>query len=261
MKLLAALISIALAQTEPHPDPSMKNANVVRSAKGVIGYKVLSTGASLGEENWSLSVHPDGSRTMQAMSQYGSPGVQRHVVYRVDAGFRPIEAYLLYWVGGQWRGSGLFSVHGDKLSAVANTPNGVLTHEVKVPENFSFIPHPLATDAWHMAYYDKAKGGEQTITVYDMDGGAAGPQALLGRLYTQKLRFLGNERMTTAAGTFETEHFKIDDAVDIYVTGPDAIMVKFLWTPADRVYELIELAVSGRPCAFFNERSPMSSRS
>lgn len=210
MSFLIALISVALAQTEPSPDPSMKNANVVRSAKGVIGYKILSTGASLGEETWSLSVHPDGSRNMQAMNQYGSPG-------------------------GQWRGSGLFSVHGDRLSAVANTPNGVITHEVAVPKNFSFVPHPLSTDAWQMAYYDKAKGGTQDISVYDMDAGAAGPQALLGRLYTQKPRFVGRESLTTPAGTFETERFKTDDAVDIYVTGPDAILVRFQWTPTDRL--------------------------
>jgi len=222
----------------------MKNANVVRSAKGVIGYKILSTGVSLGEETWSLSVHPDGSRTMQALNQYGSPGVQRHVVYRVHAAFRPIEAYMLYWVGGQWRGSGFFSVRGDRLSAIANTPNGVLTHEIAVPKDFSFIPHPLSTDAWHMAYYDKAKGGDQEITVYDMDAGAAGPQALLGRLYTQSLRFVGRESLTTMAGVFDTDHFKIDDAVDIYVTGPDAIMVRFQWTPADRVYDLIKLEQS-----------------
>ncbi len=239
--MAAALATAAIAQTEPNPDPSMENANVVRGAKGTIVYKVLSTGAMLGGENWSLSVHPDGSRTMQALNRYGSPGVQRHVVYRVDQNFRPQEAYLLYWVGGQWRGSGLFSVEGDKLSVVANTPNGRLTQEVTVPKEFSFIPHPLSTDAWHMAYYDKAKGGEQSMTVYDMAAGAAGPQALLGRLYTQKLAFIGNEQVVTPAGSFATEHFKIDNAVDIYVTGPDDILVKFLWTPADRVYELVKL--------------------
>lgn len=231
----------AMAQTEKNPDPSMKNANVVRTATGTIAYKILSTGVSLGSENFSLSVHPDGTRTMQAMNLYGSPGVQRHVVYRVDARFRPLEAYLLYWVGGVWRGSGLFTVDGDRLSVTANTPNGLLTQNVKVPAEFSFIPHPLSTDAWHMSYYDKKKGGDQTITVYDMDGGAAGPGALLGRLYTQNLRFIGAEKMTTPAGEFDVDHFKIDQAVDIYVTGPDSLMVKFVWPPADRVYELVKL--------------------
>lgn len=241
--ILLLFASTAFAQTEPNPTIGGANANVVRAAKGTIVYKVLSTGAVLGGENWNLTVHPDGSRTMQALNRYGSPGVQRHVTYRVDATFRPLEAYLLYWVGGQWKGSGFFSVHGDTLDAVANTPNGTLTHTLKVPQNFSFIPHPLSTDAWHMGYYDKKKGGTQTITVYDMDAGAAGPQALMGKLYTQKLDYLGAETITTPAGTFATDHFKIDSAVDIYVTGPDAIMVKFVWSPADRVYELVTLEV------------------
>ncbi|MSO97157.1 MAG: hypothetical protein EXR11_02910 [Rhodospirillaceae bacterium] len=239
--LFVLLANTATAQTEPNPVIGGANANVVRAAKGTIVYSVLSSGAVLGDENWNLTVHPDGSRTMQAINRYGSPGVQRHVTYRVDAKFRPIEAYLLYWVGGKWRGSGLFSVHGDQLTAVANTPNGQLTHNLTVPENFSFIPHPLSTDAWHMSYYDKAKEGEQTITVYDMDAGAAGPQALLGRLYQQKIKFIGAEQVTTKGGAFATDHFKIENAVDVYVTGPDAILVKFLWTPADRLYELVKL--------------------
>lgn len=231
----------ALAQTEHNPKIDGANANVTRAATGTIVYKVLSTGAVLGGENWNLTVHPDGSRTMQALNRYGSPGVQRHVTYRVDANFRPLEAYALYWVGGKWKGSAFFTIQGDQLSAVANTPNGMLTHNVKVPEKFSLIPHPLSTDAWHMGYYDKKKGGTQTITVYDIDAGAAGPQALLGRLYTQKLDYVGPEKMTTPAGEFQVDHYKIDNAVDIYVTGPDAIMVKFVWAPADRVYELVKL--------------------
>ncbi|MCB2108015.1 MAG: hypothetical protein KDE14_09960 [Rhodobacteraceae bacterium] len=231
----------AAAQTEPNPVIGGNNANISRWADGTVTYRVLSTGAVLGTEQWHLTVHPDGTRTMQARNEYGSPGIQRHVILRVDAGFRPIEAYLQYWTGGKWRGSGLFSVRGNQLSAVANTPNGVLTHEVAVPDHFSFIPHPLSTDAWHMWYYDAAAGGDQTITVYDMPGGADGPQAILGHLYTQTLRKVGDEDVTTPAGTFPTSHYRINDAVDIYVTGPDAIMVKFAWYPADRVYELTRL--------------------
>jgi hypothetical protein len=250
MKLSAIVLAFGLAcssaaaQTEPNPTIGGANANVIRAAKGTIIYKVLSTGAVLGGENWNLTVHPDGTRTMQALNRYGSPGIQRHVTYRVDQNFRPLEAYMLYWVRGDWRGSGFFVVNGDQLTATANTPNGMLTHRLTVPQNFSFIPHPLSTDAWHMGYYDKAKGGVQTINVYDMDAGAAGPQTLLGRLYTQKLERLGTESLTTPAGTFETERYRIDDAVDIYVTGPDSIMVRFVWTPADRVYELVKLEQS-----------------
>jgi hypothetical protein len=242
---MALACTSAHAQTEPNSPIGGTNANVVRAAKGTIVYKVLSTGAITGGENWNLTVHPDGTRTMQALNRYGSPGVQRHVTYRVDKNFRPLEAYMLYWVQGQWRGSGYFVVHGDQLMAMANTPNGMLTHRLTVPQNFSFIPHPLSTDAWHMGYYDKAKGGVQEMSVYDMDAGAAGPQTLLGRLYTQKLERKGTETITTQAGTFETERYRVDDAVDIYVTGPDSIMVRFVWTPADRVYELVKLEESG----------------
>jgi len=40
------------------------------------------------------------------------------------------------------------------------------------------------------------------------------------------------------AGTFTTDHFRVDDTVDLYINGPDAIMVRFQWIPADRDYVL-----------------------
>lgn len=71
-----------------------------------------------------------------------------------------------------------------------------------------------------------------------MDAGAQAVSFMLGKMYDQTLTFVGEEEMTTPTGTFTTDHFRVDDTVDLHITGPDAIMVRFQWIPADRDYVL-----------------------
>lgn len=241
MKFLTSfLLLIAATQTAWAAD----NINITRWAKGTIEYRSLSTGEVSGSEDWHLTAHPDGSRTMHARNRLDDAQFQRHVTYRVAENFRPLEVTSVYWVKGEWRGTGLFSITDNQLEAFVKTPDGLIQQSRTVPENFSMIPHPLSTNAWPTWYYDKAKGGPQTMTVYDMDALAGSVSSMMGKVYDQTLNFAGKEEMTTPAGTFMTDHFRIDDAVDLYITGPDAIMVRFQWIPADRDYVLTSLETS-----------------
>lgn len=218
-----------------------ENINITRWAKGEFEYRALSTGEVSGAEEWHLTVHPDGTRTMQTRNRLDEAGYQRHVTYRVAENFRPLEVTSVYWVKGEWRGTGLFAINGNELQAIVKTPDGMIEQTRAVPDHFSMIPHPLSTNAWNTWYYDKAKGGPQPMTVYDMDAGAQAVSSMLGKVYTQDLEFIGTEKMTTPAGTFDVDHFRVEDVVDMYITGPDAILVRFQWIPADRDYVLTSL--------------------
>lgn len=233
----AVAIHDAIAETA-------NNSNIVRWAKGTIEYRNISDGQVSGSEAFHLTVHPDGSRTLQARNRLDNADIQRHVTHRVAANFRPLETTAVYWVRGEWRGTGLFVVDGNNLEAIVRTPDGMIRQSRHVPDNFSFIPHPLSTNAWPAWYVDKAKPGPQTITVYDMDAGAQAVSSMLGKLYESEIEYLGEQDMTTPAGSFQVEHYRISDAVDMYVTGPDAILVRFVWRPADRDYVLISLTQS-----------------
>lgn len=238
MRALLGFLFLALISA---PGWAADNVNITRWAKGTIEYRSLSTGEISGSEDWHLTVHPDGSRTMHARNRLDLAGFQRHVTYRVADNFRPLEVTSVYWVKGEWRGTGLFAINGNQLEAFVKTPDGLIQQSRTVPENFSMIPHPLSTNAWPTWYYDKAKGGPQTMTVYDMDAGAQAVSSMLGKVYNQTLTFMGEEKMTVPAGTFTVDHFRIDDTVDLYITGPDALMVRFQWIPADRDYVLTNL--------------------
>lgn len=242
--LLLAAVLVAASVAQAADDPR----NIVRWAKGKYVYRMASTGQATGEEDWHLTVHPDGSRTMRATNFRCAGDVHRTVVLRVADNFRPLDLYAAYWVNGAWSGTGLFTVADTIMKAAVETRFGRIEQTMTVPEHFSFIPHPLSTNAWLSWYYDEETGGPQDITVYDLLARVQGP-AVIGPMYQQSLLYVGEREITVPAGTFDTRHFKVDDAVDLYLTGEDSLMVRFEWAPADRIFDLTELAKGGYPTA------------
>lgn len=216
------------------------NSSIVREATGIFEYRKISSGKVTGGETFTLTVHSDGTRTIQARNRSDNYDLQRHVTHRVDQNFRPLETTAVYYILGEWRGTGFFAVNGDTLEAFVKSPEGMVRQTLKVPEHFSLVPHPLSTNAWHGWYYDRAKGGQQTSIWYNLEAGAQGESSMLGELSSNDLEFLGEEQLTTPAGTFSVDHWKTG-TVDYYTTGPDALMVKFVWAATDNVYELVQL--------------------
>ena len=239
--MLLATVTAAEAQTA-----FLDQANVSRWATGKYAYNSISKHEQNGEEDWLLLVHPDGSRTLRATNAFNDRSqVLRHVVMRVDARFRPLEAYLDYWVDGQWRSSGLATVTGNIMDLVLNGPNGRVTQTLTVPEHFSLVPHPISTDSWPAWYYDRAKGGSQAITLYSFDGRSQGASGMMGKLDTQAIRFVGQEQLTTPAGTFDCDKFVFADGDPaMYFFGPDRMIAKMTWKLADVEYVLAQYSTS-----------------
>jgi hypothetical protein len=52
---------------------------------------------------------------------------------------------------------------------------------------------------------------------------------MLGTLEREPLVMLGNESVTTPAGTFATTHFRAGEHAHFYLMGADAILVRFVW--------------------------------
>lgn len=244
MRTLIGALAVAWATVVPFAGTSLAEERAVatRWARGIIEYRVDGVDDSWGSERWHMSVHPDGSRTMQTVNEIPSLGIQRSVTLRVARSFRPLELAAIYYTDGQWRGTGLFAVDGDALEATVETPAGTLRESWELPGDFAFIPHPLATDAWAVWQYDKTRPAPQQRTVYDLDSGARSAASMMGRLYSQDVEYLGMEEVTTPAGTFMTDHFRISDAgvvVNMHLIGPDYILAKFTFRAAGRESEFV----------------------
>lgn len=219
-------------------------ANVQRWASGRYAYISTRTGEQNGDEDWLLTVHADGSRTLQSTNSYNDhTKTWRNVVLRVAPDFRPVEAHLTFWVDGAWRGSGWFTVDGNELLGQVSGPGGRIERKLNVPEHFSLVPHPIATDSWPTWYYDYARGGLQKVTLYAFDGQALGPTGMFGKLNETEIEYRGQQTIEIPAGTFETEHFVFAGGdPQLYLVGEDRIIAKMTWQRAEVEYVLTAYA-------------------
>jgi hypothetical protein len=236
LTVLLALVMVSAA-TAAADEPA--NANIERLITGQYTYRTTKARRLRGYEDWMLTVHPDGSRTMMALVNNLDADVQFNMVHRVDGSFRPLETYITHWVGGESRGSGHFVVDGRRLRA---TVTGQVIQTIEVPDQFSMHPHPVATDSWRGWEYDTDRGGVQTFIVYNVAVAPNAPAPLLGVLEDQTFEWLGSETITVPAGTFDTDHYKLRGNSDMWIAGPDRIAIKYMFPELDREYVLTEYA-------------------
>lgn len=218
-----------------------ENPNITRWSEGTIVYRTIEAQRVRAHEAWRLTVHPDGSRTVRSYVDNFDAEAQLNMIHRVAEDFRPLESLVTYWSKGHYRGSGMFTVNGPTLIATLSGPHGALTETVAVPEKFSLVPHPLATDSWHTWYFDKAKGGSQTTTLYNVQIASPSDTPTLGRLENGTMTFEGVEEIAVPAGTFTTDHFMLNGAIHVWVSGPDNMMVRYAMPTRDLEYVLTSL--------------------
>ena len=244
MKLVMALIALlylAAKSVTVLAAGDQVNANIVRWSKGVYTYQTTKAQRQRGHEDWLLTVHPDGSRTMMAFVNNFDADVQFNMVHRVAPTFRPLETFLTHWVAGESRGSGHFVVKGDRLRA---TVTGQPVQVIEVPLEFAVHPHPVSTDSWRGWEYRKEQGGVQVAKVYNIAVAPDAPSPLMGVLQDQTVEWRGSERITVPAGTFDTERYRLRGNSDIWIAGPDRIAIKYVFPDLDREYILTSYETS-----------------
>ena len=140
-------------------------------------------------------------------------------------------------------GSGMVNVSQNTLHGVVNRPDGQLLQTLEVPENFSFIPHPISSNSWPTWYYDKQKGGAQEITVYEFDDvGRNG--GVTGSLVTHTITYVGEADIVTPAGNLKCDHFVFGDGeAQMYFFGPHRMLAKMTWGAANFEFVLSEYRV------------------
>jgi hypothetical protein len=252
--LLAVQPMPAAAQQPASPTPSTfqrpgagaaaentgPNAAIVRRASGTYRYETIAERRVRGEERFQLLVHPDGSRTMLMWHDLAARNAQFTVVLRNEATFRPLEAFVSYWNGGRFKGSAHFLVQGAQLQAQASGPAGLVPRTTAVPAVFSIGTHPVAGDGWHTASYDEARGGEQSAMLYSLEAGTDPMKPVLGTLVPLKVERIGAETVEVPAGRFEATRWRVAGVNDLWVVGPDRLVVKSVIPARDLQYLLVE---------------------
>ena len=230
----------AVAQTKDNEGP---NTNILRWASGMYAYTTLNEPRDRGWERFHMNVYADGSRTMNMWHDLSARNAQFTVVLRVAADFRPIEAFLSYWVAEGFKGSTIIRVDGDTLTASASGPAGLHEQRITVPPVFSIGTHPVSADGWHLWADDGIEEQDQGSKIYSLEATADVTKPPLGTIRDLAFKRIGEETITVAAGTFETVHFELSGS-QVWITKQDRLMVRMIIERFDRDYVLTEFTTS-----------------
>lgn len=243
MTTLALLLLVgALAAPEGNERKTMADFSYQH---GRLLYRKRSTGFVRGREDFWLTRNRDGTRTLRSIAMTDDSKFVRDVTFTLSADERPADIFIRLQVDDKLVGIGYFRTEGDRLRIVTDSPETGHTEQVvSVPARFHVTTHAVMLDAWPFWAYDRAKGSEQTVRVYNTSTRWNGTDGPLGRLESLRLKFVGEEDVTVPAGSFRSRLYHLDtDALKvplskIWVTGNDNLMVRYDWGELDLEYVL-----------------------
>jgi hypothetical protein len=204
-------------------------------------------GQERGREYFSITHQADGVRVMHAHCEIDdAPNVIRDVVMAIDGSGRPLDCSVRLTVGDRYEGTGLMhfgptTAHCDTISA----KSGRISQHIQLQTPVRVLgAHPICGDALTLRAYDLAQGpGRQffpdmMLTSPDHRG-ATGPMLFaLGF----GIEFVGPERVTVAAGSFDAWHFRyVDTAGQL----PQEHPPYDVWCTADGHYVFLRGTVGG----------------
>lgn len=212
-----------------------------------------------GGESFSVTVQPDGTRTLRAVCELAEEELLRDVIYTVDGSWQPQDAYVRLTVAGHFRGASWFRFDdaGAECEGVT-TADGRFRQRVDLGHRPRlFAPHPVVSDGWQAAAYDFGRGPgmqrlEDCANSSSRPDGGSGP--LLDIVY-KDLEYLADEPVDVPAGRFEGRRMKIHPRqgamagwppLEFWVTGEDHLLLRLRWDLLQTTYELVELEGDAR---------------
>ena len=247
VKALFGLVFVTQAWPVQAQNIEESQANV-RWYKGTYEYGLLESDVVRGTEDWTITVHPDGSRTVETFVDLRELGHQSNVIMRVDERHRPLDAYANFWRFGDYGGGARLwleqggATESDTLHNEIVGPNGHVRTAVSVPDLFSLRLHPVIIEGWQVWHFDKSKPGPQTRPLYNVVTTTTTGIRGVGVFQDNAVDFLGTETVETPAGTFEADHFTFyGGRYDIWLWGEDKILVRYIVPSNGREYRLVKL--------------------
>lgn len=204
-------------------------------------------GQERGREHFMITRQADDVRVVHAHCEIDdAPNVVRDVVLALHADGRPIDCSVRLTVGDRYEGTGLMRFEGTHAECEAfNRSAGRTSQRLQLAEPLKGLgAHPICGDALILRVYDLAKGPGREFYPHMMltspdHRGATGPMLFaLGF----GLEFVGRERVTVAAGTFDALHFRyVDTAGQL----PQEHPPYDVWCTDDGHYIYLKGAVGG----------------
>lgn len=204
----------------------------------------------LGQEWFTVTVQPNGSRTLRAFCEVGKSDLIRDVTYSMDGDWRPLDCFVRLEQKGRFVGSGWFRFTDTSVECEAVTADaGRVSQAVALGTRAKiFASHPLVTDGWQCRLFDHARADRiQTITPWahssPLPDGSTGPMIGMG---SKTIEYQGEEEIEVPAGRFKCRRYDLHASqpgsppLITWVHGDDYQLVKMHWALRQFDYVLAE---------------------
>jgi hypothetical protein len=240
---LASPLALAAASKQVR-NPSQRATPITgtrsRNTVGKMLY-ISDDGSERGREWFGFTYRPDGQVTLRAYCEIDDTRVERDVVQSMNAQFHPLDCFVRLHVGGKFLGTGWIRVMDEEAECEVSSIQLGRVHQrmhLDAPVR-SLVSHPITSDGLLMAEFDHSKpqriqtwpAGLSTSPLLD---GGSGPLLSKGR--ERRVEYVGPQRVTTRAGTFDTHHYKLlmgqqrsdgkKPEYELWCTHPDFIVVR-----------------------------------
>lgn len=224
-----------------------------RTIRGKILYtsrKPERMGEVRGREDFTFTIHGDGKRILRALCEIEEPAptVLRDVTYALDEHDMPMDCFVRLTIGDRFMGAGLFMIRDGHVECESYGPSiGRVSQRVKIEGAYDgFGTHPIQGDAYITKKVDISKGPHvhqlRTFLPSTDHRGATPPLIAEARL---QLAYVGDERITVAAGSFDCRHFRFSDEHGGMVSDKGAHPVYDVWVTADDDAIFVQGGVGG----------------
>ncbi len=224
-----------------------------RSIKGEIRYtskKPHMLDQERGRESFLFTRYPDGKITLRAHCQIDepAPSVWRDVIYSLDEHDRPLDCFVRLTVGGRFMGAGLFRMTADEIECESYGPAiGRLSQRMPTRGPYDgFGTHPIVADAYMARAMDLSRGPHKrpirNFVPSSDHRGATAPMIVETHMF---LEYVGEDRVTVAAGTFDCRRFRYSDEEGGMVAAQGAHPPYELWVTADADSIFVQGGVGG----------------
>lgn len=222
-----------------------------RSYRGRMVYRTNGVGET-GREFFSVTVHPDGTRTLRAQCEMDEDRLLRDVVLTVDARWRPRDAFVRLTIADEFVGSTWYRFGEDHAECQGYTAReGRFSQRFAMPQGTACLgTHALHGDAWtvgRLRQHDGPAAGFQFVTfaVSVLANGGSGPTLIPVRPDFAQVSDRGEETLEVIAGRFRARHVRIEvpgvDYFDVWAGGEDCLPVKLTSDTLGQNYELIAI--------------------
>lgn len=198
-------------------------------------------------ERFTITLNPDGGRTLRTVTRSPAGDLLRDVNMMVDRDWKPVEGMGRLFLKGELAGTILRRVSGERLDSYHWRPGEPMDHAVlEAVPGMTLGFHPITGDAWKTNLLSTAHTEPQDLAVYTVSNTWFGGTLGHGHLLRSTAAYEGAEELDLPIGRTPCERFlwtpRPEKTLRIWRTGEAHLLARMEVLTGERPGSVYQLA-------------------